>query len=118
MTEREMTAAAALAMGLRVKWEDVHGCFWIVTELGMPVRPWEPQDSNSECFDIAAALRISVVHNDPGDNRPFVYAECCSRVGRVQRFMEDVPDEYQRADRMRLSILRCAAGQAAAKESA
>lgn len=117
MTEREMTAAAALAMGLLVKWEDVHSCFWIVTELGMPVRPWEPRDSNSECFDMAAMLHISVEHNDPDDHRPFVSAECCSSVGRVERFIEDVPTEDLRADRMRLAILQCAAAQTAAKGS-
>lgn len=113
-TEREMLEAAVRAMGMQqTGWLDGHEPMQAVLVAdGDYQRLWNPLNDGAQALDLAAALRISVVHNDPGDNRPFVYAECCSRVGRVERFMEDVPDESQRADRMRLAILRCAAAQA------
>lgn len=111
-TEREMTEAAARAMGLRVDWEELHGCYWLVSELGMPVKPWQPRFANDENFALAAALRISVEHNHPDEKRPWVCASVSTNIGRTQQFMEDVPTEELRADRMRLAILRCAAAQA------
>lgn len=124
-TEREMTEAAARAVGLRIleaheEWpDDCTG--WVHLNTTGVLQPWDrskcmpawnPRHSKEQSMDLMAALRISVEHNDPCDNRPFVSAECCNRVGRVERFIEDVPDESQRADHMRLAILRCAAAQA------
>lgn len=116
MTEREMLEAAARAMGLTgysgEDWIGAYFCVpadWSVPRSEPVIYRWGTEDSDS--FRLAAALRISVEHNDPCDNRPFVSAECCNRVGRVERFIEDVPDESKRADRMRLAILRCAAAQ-------
>lgn len=111
MTCREMTAAAAAAVGLRVKWEEVHGCHWIVTELGIEVRPWEPRDDKADSFDLAAALRIGVQHSPAEEKRPWVCASVCAYVGRAHQFLEDVPNELDRGAAMRLAILRCAAAQ-------
>lgn len=117
-TEREMLEAAARAMGWEgAEYQDMRG--WGEVRYGLSEAIWSeendgywnPRVSGEDSQMLAAALRISVEHNDPCDNRPFVSAECCNRVGRVERFIEDVPDESQRADRMRLAILRCAAAQ-------
>lgn len=113
MTGREMTAAAAAAMGLRVKWEDVHGCHWIVDGQGIEVRPWEPRDDKADSFDLAAALRITVEHSPEEEKRPWVCASVSTHVARVQQFLEDVPTEPERGAAMRLAILRCAAAQMA-----
>lgn len=123
-TEREMLEAAARAMG----WEDAvfrdmqgwgearYGlcvAMWVNEEVGY----WNPLVGSHDALELAAALRISVEHNHPQDHEPWVSASV-ERIGAegvcmgVECFMEDVPDEAQRADRMRLAILRCAAAQA------
>lgn len=116
MTEREMLEAAARARGITITWE--HGQeFPERVELFRGhlenYEPWSPRLYNSDAFELAAALRIGVEHNLPGDKHPWVCASFdpadCSQ---TCDFMEDVPDESQRADRMRLAILRCAAAQA------
>lgn len=77
---------------------------------------WNPRNCSFDSFELAAALRISVEHNHPADNHPWVSASVDGYTPTPERacfgFMEDVPDESQRADRMRLAILRCAAAQA------
>lgn len=90
-TEREMLEAAARAAGKSQHWV-VHALL---------------QGGYAE--DLMAALRISVEHNPNEESRPWVCAsvDC----GPMRLFIEDVPDESQRADRMRLAILRCAAAQ-------
>ncbi|QPS74853.1 hypothetical protein [Delftia acidovorans] len=109
-TERELLEAAARAVGcahLGV-WDDGMGC------LSNGEGWWfDPRKEGADAFELAAALRISLEHNPPSCNRPWVCAKVDDRVSSpVQLFMEDVPEESQRADRMRLAILRCAAAQA------
>jgi len=94
-TEREMLEAAARAAGKSQHWV-VHALL---------------QGGYAE--DLMAALRISVEHNDPYDRHPWVCASVWTDGdSSAQQYLEDVPDESQRADRMRLAILRCAADQA------
>ena len=121
MTEREMLEAAARALGITITWD--HGQeFPERVELFRGhlenYEPWSPRLYNSDAFELAAALRISVEHNHPADNHPWVCASVDGYTPTPERacfgFMEDVPEESQRADRMRLAILRCAAAQAPA----
>lgn len=114
MTEREMLEAAARAMGLQqTGWLDGHEPMQAVLVAdGDYQRLWNPLNDGAQALDLAAALRISVEHNHPADNRPWVSAGVDGYTGHAQHFVEDVPDESQRADRMRLAILRCAAAQA------
>lgn len=113
-TEREMLEAAARAVGWgHAKYADrnrlvVAGELWVNEDIGF----WNPRLSSQDSFELAAALRISVEHNHPADNHPWVSAGVDGYVGHAQHFVEDVPDESQRADRMRLAILRCTAAQA------
>lgn len=116
MTEREMLEAAARAMGLTgysgEDWIGAYFCVpadWSVPRSEPVIYRWGTEDSDS--FRLAAALRISVEHNHPADNHPWVCASVDSVDGQ-RDFMEEVPDESQRAGRMRLAILRCAAAQA------
>lgn len=125
-TEREMLEAAARARGMHVLAEsepwpsECEGWFFkevdgqaYLWNLDGPARPWNPRRCGEQALDLSAALRISVEHNPPSCNRPWVCTKVDDRVSSpVQLFMEDVPDESQRADRMRLAILRCAAAQA------
>ena len=111
-TEREMLEAAARAVGITITWE--HGQeFPERVELFRGhlknYEPWSPRLYNSDAFELAAALRISVEHNPNEESRPWVCASVDG--GPMRLFIEDVPDESQRADRMRLAILRCAAAQ-------
>ena len=117
MTEREMLEAAARAMGLTgysgEDWIGAYFCVpadWSVPRSEPVIYRWGTEDSDS--FRLAAALRISVEHNHPEqEHNPWVLATVEGPNGVVQ-VIEDVPDESQRADRMRLAILRCAAAQA------
>lgn len=121
MIEREMLEAAARAMGWEgAEYQDMQGwgevrygfstAMWVNEEIGY----WNPRVGSHDALELAAALRISVEHNHPADNHPWVCASVDGYVGPGQQFVEDVPDESQRADRMRLAILRCAAAQAPA----
>lgn len=113
-TEREMLEAAARAVGWgHAKYADrnrlvVAGELWVNEDIGF----WNPRLSSQDSFELAAALRISVEHNPNEETRPWVCASVDG--GPMRLFIEDVPDESQRADRMRLAILRCAAAQALA----
>ncbi|MGU3626493.1 hypothetical protein [Comamonas sp. C24C] len=42
MTDRELLELAARAAGLRVKFEEVHGCYWIELGQGIPIDVWTP----------------------------------------------------------------------------
>lgn len=121
MTEREMLEAAARAIGLKINekaqaeydsLDPATASLWIWIRNGSMA--WNPRNNSAESFALAAALRISVEHNHPADHEPWVSAsvERIDMCMGVQCFMEDVPDESQRADRMRLAILRCAAAHA------
>lgn len=105
-SEREMLEAAARAAGQERSmagdlWSSARGCLW------------EPHKDDGDAFRLAAALRISVEHNHAEETRPWVCATIDGGPLRMKKaFVEDVPDESQRADRMRLAILRCAAAQA------
>ena len=114
-TEREMLEAAARAAGVEPALIDQDGEIEGYDVNGDPIvlKGWNPRADDGDAFRLAAALRIGVEHNLPGDKHPWVCASFdpadCSQ---VCDFIEDVPDESQRADRMRLAILRCAAAQA------
>lgn len=116
--EREMLEAAARAIGITITWD--HGQeFPERVELFRGhfenYEPWSPRLYSSDAFELAAALRISVEHNHAEETRPWVCATIDGGPLRMKKaFVEDVPDESQRADRMRLAILRCAAAQAPA----
>lgn len=117
MTEREMLEAAARAVGWEgAEYQDMQGwgevryglstAMWVNEEIGY----WNPRVGSHDALELAAALRISVEHNPNEETRPWVCASVDG--GPMRLFIEDVPDESQRADRMRLAILRCAAAQA------
>ena len=106
--EREMLEAAARAIGLPILFENDGSAYSDWNGL-----PWAPHQQDADSFRLAAALRISVEHNHAEEIRPWVCASIDGGPLRMRKaFVEDVPDESQRADRMRLAILRCAAAQA------
>lgn len=125
MTEREMLEAAARAAGMRVlaegeEWPEDYGGWFYNDAGGRPnlwcagtlTNPWNPRNCSAQALDLAAALRISVEHNHAEEARPWVCASIDGGPLKLTKaFVEDVPDESQRADRMRLAILRCAAAQ-------
>lgn len=117
MTEREMLEAAARAMGWEgAEYQDMQGwgevryglstAMWVNEEIGY----WNPRVGSHDALELAAALRISVEHNGPDEKEPWVLAYIETEYA-IERYAENVPDESQRADRMRLAILRCAAAQ-------
>lgn len=119
MTEREMLEAAARAMGWEgAEYQDMQGwgearyglstAMWVNEEIGY----WNPRVGSHDALELAAALRISVEHNSNTCRQPWVRARIDVSAWEAKVYQEDVPDESQRADRMRLAILRCAAAQA------
>ncbi|MPS99524.1 MAG: hypothetical protein E2581_13625 [Pseudomonas sp.] len=111
MTERGMTEAAARAYRLNYYWNERLECYEVWRDGEMTKRAWLPRRDDGDSFRLAAALRISVEHNRPNDSYGWVIASVDD--GEVRScYQENVPDESQRADRMRLAILRCAAAQA------
>lgn len=124
MIDREMLEEAARAMGMHVLAEgepwlsECEGWFFkevdgraYLWNLDGPARPWNPRHCGEQAMELAAALRISVEHSRPNDSYGWVIASVDD--GEVRScYQENVPDESQRADRMRLAILRCAAAQA------
>lgn len=112
MTERGMTEAAARAYRLNYYWNERLECYEVWRDGEMTKRAWLPRRDDGDSFRLAAAMRISVEHNHPEqEHNPWVLATIEGPNGVVQ-VIEDVPDESQRADRVRLAILRCAAAQA------
>lgn len=107
-SEREMLEAAAKAAGYRFGWVGLDRDTPETLEKGT----WNPRAFDGDALRLAATLRISVEHNDPHDRHPWVCASVWTDGdSSEQQYLEDVPDEAQRADRMRLAILRCAAAQ-------
>jgi hypothetical protein len=112
-TERELTEAAARANLLNYYWNERLECHEVWRDGERVKQAWVPRKDDGDSFRLAAALRISVEHNHAEENRPWVCASIDGGPLRMRKaFVEDVPDESQRADRMRLAILRCAAAQA------
>lgn len=123
-TERELLEAAARAMGWEgAVYRDMQGwgearygrsvAMWVNEEVGY----WNPRVGSHDALELAAALRISVEHSHAEEARPWVCASIDGGPLKLTKaFVEDVPDESQRADRMRLAILRCAAAQAPADD--
>ncbi|WP_288897389.1 hypothetical protein [uncultured Delftia sp.] len=111
MTERGMTEAAARAYRLNYYWNERLECYEVWRDGEMTKRAWLPRRDDGDSFRLAAALRINVEHNHPSDKQAWVWAGIEGE-SEERMFLEDVPDESQRADRMRLAILRCAAAQA------
>lgn len=110
MTIDQMIEASAKAAGFIVHRLDDG---WNVSFLDIYGNDYEPNIDSAQSFGLAAALRISVEHNHAEEARPWVCASIDGGPLRMRKaFVEDVPDESQRADRMRLAILRCAAAQA------
>ena len=110
MTEREMLEAAARAVGMQAEYEA--GGMWVDDGVSGGGRIyWNARHKSSDSWDLVAALRISVEHNGPDEKEPWVLAYIETEYA-IERYAENVPDESQRADRMRLAILRCAAAQA------
>lgn len=105
-TERELLEAAARAAG---QGRSAAGDLWSSAR----GRLWVPHEDDGDALRLAAALRIDVEHNDPHDRHPWVCASVWTDGdSSEQQYLEDVPDESQRAARMRLAILKCAAAQA------
>ena len=67
---------------------------------------WNPLDDDGDAFDLVVRLRLSVDHNHPADQQPWVSAD---RGGCEGCYIEDEFDESQRADATRRAIVRAAA---------
>lgn len=60
MTDRELLELAARAAGLRVKFEEVHGCYWIELGQGIPIDVWNPLDHDGDALRLAVKMRMMV----------------------------------------------------------
>ena len=72
---------------------------------------WNPLDDGGDAFDLAVHLRLSVDHNQPADQQPWVSASRsgCEGCYAPVSCVEDEFDESQRADATRRAIVRAAA---------
>lgn len=57
-TDRELLELAARAAGLRVKFEEVHGCYWIELGQGIPIDVWNPLDHDGDALRLAMATKV------------------------------------------------------------
>ena len=81
-----------------------HGGYIVVD--GIPGKNWDPLTDDGDAFDLVVRLRLSVDHNHPADQQPWVSAD---RGGCEGCYIEDEFDESQRADATRRAIVRAAA---------
>lgn len=66
-TDRELLELAAKAYGVRVKWEEVHGCYWVELGQGLPHEPWAPHDDDGDALRLAVKLRLVMHIWDDGE---------------------------------------------------
>ncbi|WP_052862730.1 MULTISPECIES: hypothetical protein [Delftia] len=103
MIDREMLEAAASAAGLKITFDEVGTAHTQWNGL-----PWEPIRRNDDSFRLAAALRIGLEHSAPGIEKPWVAARFKDERREIL-CNEPVCNESERAEAMRMAILRCAA---------
>lgn len=60
-TDRELLELAAKAYGVRVKWEEVHGCYWVELGQGLPHEPWAPHEDDGQALRLAVKLRMDII---------------------------------------------------------
>lgn len=121
-TDRELLELAARAAGYALKWGDVYvvgddevdctDLSYVVS--GQPDEAdwhWAPLDDDGDALRLAVKLRLSIDHNHPADQQPWVAADrqgcegCYSPVSCV----EDDFEESQRPEATRRAIVRAAA---------
>lgn len=108
MTDREMLELAAKAIGLGVRWEEVHGCFWIEMGQGLPINTWNPLTSSEDAFELAAKLSISIDYFDGVGE-----AKATSYDGVYEAY---APYGDNKAAAARRAVTECAAAIQEAKE--
>ena len=64
MTDREMLELAAKAIGLGVRWEEVHGCFWIEMGQGLPINTWNPLTCSADALELAVKLDLDLMRTE------------------------------------------------------
>ena len=100
-TDRELLELAAKAAGID-GWYEV-GYLTFIKRTG---GPWRPLDDDGDALRLGAALRIHILHNDPGDSVLWVSAVLNKRgIHGVVEFQ----DEVQRADATRRATVLAAA---------
>lgn len=59
-TERELLELAASAAGLRVKREEIHGCYWVEPGQGLVIKPWHPGRDSADCAELETAVGLDI----------------------------------------------------------
>ena len=109
-TDRELLELAATAAGVGlISWTNMYdacdeiGGRFITQPRG---EPWNPLEDDGDALRLGAALRLHILHNDPGDSVLWVSAVLNKRnIHGVVEFQ----DEVQRAVATRRAIVRAAA---------
>lgn len=108
MTDRELLELAAKAAGLRVKFEEVHGCYWIELGQGIPINVWTPLDHDGDALRLAVALKLIVSTHESEAWAQFMGVE-----GAFITIKQSIEGDPCAA--LRRAIVRAAAAIAAAK---
>ena len=110
MKDRELLELAAKAAGLRVKFEEVHGCYWIELGQGIPIDVWTPLDHDGDALRLAAELRLIVSTHESEAWAQFLGIE-----GEFITIKEPIENDPCAA--LRRAIVRAAAAIAAAQHT-
>lgn len=116
-TDRELLELAARAAGLRVKFEEAHGCYWIELGQGIPIDVWNPLDHDGDALRLAVKLNLWVRYRDDKSTNVCWYDEQGIFAGHVTvKFTESGCDGDPYAA-VRRAIVRAAAAIAAAQQT-
>tara|TARA_R110000868_G_scaffold376148_5_gene640950 strand:- start:7792 stop:8115 length:324 start_codon:yes stop_codon:yes gene_type:complete len=59
-TDKELLELAAKATGVRVDWNEVHGCYWVALGQGLPIEPWNPLTDDGDAFRLAIKTGMDI----------------------------------------------------------
>lgn len=109
-TDRELLELGAKAAGIEVKLFTAKGIPVVAIPGGGQesclVEMWNPLTDDGDALRLAIQLRVSIDHNHPADQSPWVSATADG--GRAEK-VEEFEDERDRCAATRMAIVRAAA---------
>ena len=118
-TDRELLELAARAAGLRVV-SSIDSCagfcfgLWVRSPERRQKFRWNPLSTGGDALRLAANLKLHILHNDPGEDVPWVSAALSKTMLHAA---EEFLNEEDRVQAICRAIVRAAAAIAAAQQT-